>query len=307
MTVAPDPSLAPYVGRFAPSPTGPLHLGSLVAALGSWLDARVAGGRWLLRIEDIDGPRCVPGVADQIQRQLAACGLEWDGPVVFQSQRDAIYAEAFGQLLAAGRAYPCGCTRASLAQEPRNAEGETRYPGRCRAGLPPGVTHPSWRLRVEEVSTCFEDRVRGTLCQNPAEDVGDFIIRRADGLFAYQLAVVVDDAAQGVTHVVRGADLLWNTPRQILLQRQLGLPTPQYAHLPLVTDAGGRKLSKQKQAPALSDNGQALLVARALAILGHPPPSALAAGPLHELLTWACAHWAISRVPAHAAIAIDAA
>jgi glutamyl-Q tRNA(Asp) synthetase len=249
----------------------------------------------------------VPGAADQIQRQLVACGLEWDGPVVFQSQRDAIYAEAFGRLVAAGHVYPCGCTRASLAQAPRNAEGETRYPGRCRAGLPPGVTHPSWRLRVEEVSTCFEDRVRGTLCQNPAEDVGDFIIRRADGLFAYQLAVVVDDAAQGVTHVVRGADLLWNTPRQILLQRQLGLPTPQYAHLPLVTDADGRKLSKQQQAPALFDNGQALLVARALTILGHPPPSALAAGPLHELLTWACAHWAISRVPAHAAIAIDAA
>ncbi len=294
---------AAYVGRFAPSPTGPLHFGSLVAAVASWLDARAAGGCWRLRMEDLDYPRCEPGAADTILRQLDAYGLHWDGAVLCQTQRDDAYAAALDALKAMGAVYPCACTRSQLADAPRNHEGEILYPGTCRNGLPAGAIARAWRVRVPDVSTHFIDRIHGDLQQNLAHDVGDFIVKRADGLFAYQLAVVVDDAFQGITHVVRGADLLWNTPRQIYLQTLLGLPTPAYAHVPLVTNAAGQKLSKQTLAPALPETGRGAVLAQALAALGHPPPPELAGGHLAELLAWASAHWHIENVPTRPAVA----
>ena len=253
---------AGYVGRFAPSPTGPLHAGSLVAALASWLDARAHGGRWLLRIEDVDTPRCVPGVDRQIIDQLAACGLQPDEPPLWQSTRGAAYQHALDRLLAAGWAYPCGCTRRDIelalrvrgTTKPRG--GELVYPGTCRDGLH-GRTARAVRMRTslgapgDEAEIEWHDRRLGSQRQRLCDAVGDFVLKRADGLWAYQLAVVVDDAAQGVTHVVRGEDLADNTPRQILLQRALGLPTPVYLHTPLVLGADGEKLSKQNGAAAL--------------------------------------------------------
>jgi glutamyl-Q tRNA(Asp) synthetase len=294
---------APYVGRFAPSPTGPLHFGSLVAAVASWVDARAAAGRWLVRMEDLDFPRCEPGAADTILRQLEAYGLVWDGAVLVQSQRDDAYAAALDALKAQGAVYPCACTRSQLADAPRNHEGEILYPGTCRNGLPAGAVARSWRVRVPDVSTHFHDRIHGELQQNLAHDVGDFIVKRADGLFAYQLAVVVDDAFQGVTHVVRGADLLWNTPRQIYLQTLLGLPTPVYAHVPLITNTAGQKLSKQTLAPALPESGRSAVLGEALAALGHPPPVDLVGAEPAELLAWASAQWQIENVPTRPAVA----
>ena len=298
-----NPAPSSYVGRFAPSPTGPLHAGSLVAAVASWLDARAAGGRWLLRMEDLDRPRCVAGAADAILRQLDVYGLHWDGAVQFQSTRDDAYAAALDALKAQGMAYPCTCTRAQLAQAPRNAEGEILYPGTCRNGLPPGVVARAWRVRVPQGEVGFHDRIHGELSQNLPRDVGDFIVKRADGLFAYQLAVVVDDAWQGITDVVRGADLLWNTPRQIVLQTLLGLPPPRYAHVPLITNAAGQKLSKQTRAPVLPLTGCSAVLAQALAALGHPPPAELAGTDPAELLGWASAHWHIENVPLQPTIA----
>lgn len=296
-----------YIGRFAPSPTGPLHAGSLVAAVASWLDARAVGGRWLVRMEDLDRPRCVPGAADTILRQLEAYGLVWDGGVWVQSQRDDAYAAALETLKETGHAYPCACTRSQLAAAPRNAEGETLYPGTCRAGLPAGATPRSWRVRVNDVSACFSDRLHGSLCQNLETEVGDFIVRRADGLFAYQLAVVVDDAGQGITDIVRGADLLWNTSRQVHLQGLLGLPTPRYAHVPLIVNAAGQKLSKQTLAPALPESGRGAMLAETLAVLGHAPPAELQdAGPV-VLLEWASTHWKIENVPKQPVVAKPAA
>ncbi len=295
---------APYVGRFAPSPTGPLHVGSLVAAVASFLDARAAGGCWLVRMEDLDRPRCDQASADTILRQLEAYGLAWDGTVLYQSQRDDAYAAALDALRAQAAVFPCTCTRSQLAQAPRNADGEIIYPGTCRLHTPPRMEAHAWRVRVEcVVGTHFTDRIYGGLQQNLAHDVGDFVVKRADGLFAYQLAVVVDDAFQGITHVVRGADLLWNTPRQIYLQTLLGLPTPAYAHVPLVTNAAGQKLSKQTLAPALPERGRRAVLVQALAALGHPPPAELVGAGPAELLAWASAHWRIESVPLHPSIA----
>jgi glutamyl-Q tRNA(Asp) synthetase len=251
-----------YVGRFAPSPTGPLHAGSLVAALASWLDARAHRGRWLLRIEDVDTPRCVPGADRLIIEQLAACGLVADEPPVWQSARGALYQAALDRLVADGWAYPCGCTRRDielvLAAQGRTKPrgGELVYPGTCRDGLH-GRAPRATRMRTslgrpeEEADIVWHDRRAGEQRQRLADAVGDFVLQRADGLWAYQLAVVVDDAAQGVTDVVRGEDLADNTPRQILLQRALGLPTPRYLHTPLVMGPNGEKLSKQNGATAL--------------------------------------------------------
>ncbi len=294
---------APYVGRFAPSPTGPLHAGSLVAAVASFLDARAAGGRWLVRMEDIDRPRCEPGAADAILRQLETYSLQWDGTVLYQSQRGDAYAAALDALRAQGAVFPCACTRSQLAQAPRNAEGDIVYPGTCRLHAPPRMAAHAWRVQIPDVSTHFADRIHGDLQQNLARDVGDFIVKRADGLFAYQLAVVVDDAFQGITHVVRGADLLWNTPRQIYLQTLLGLPTPVYAHVPLITNAAGQKLSKQTLAPALPESRRDAVLTQALAALGHPPPVELEGAAPAELLAWASAHWHIENVPTRPAVA----
>lgn len=294
---------AAYVGRFAPSPTGPLHFGSLIAALASWLDARAAGGCWLVRMEDLDRPRCSQAAADTILRQLEAYGLTWDGAVLVQSERDDAYAAALDTLKSQGAVFPCTCTRSQLAAAPRNAAGEIVYPGSCRwHAAPPAAPH-AWRVRVEAVSAHFVDRIHGDLQQDLAREVGDFIVKRADGLFAYQLAVVVDDAYQGVSHVVRGADLLWNTPRQVYLQRLLGLPTPVYAHVPLVTNVAGQKLSKQTLAPALPERGRRAVLAEALAALGHPPPADLVGAGPAELLAWASAYWRIENVPTHPVIA----
>jgi len=245
----------PYVGRFAPSPTGPLHFGSLVAAMASYADARAAGGRWLLRIEDVDQPRCSAEAETRIRAQLAAYGFEHDGEVVRQSERTALYASALQTLISTGDLFVCQCTRAQLSSAPRNAEHETIYPGTCRElGLQDAVAR-AVRLRVDGRSSnvSFTDRCHGVVEQDVAREVGEFVLRRADGLFAYQLAVVVDDALQGVTDVVRGADLLGNTARQIVLQQRLGYATPRYLHVPIARNADGEKLSKQTRAAAIDE------------------------------------------------------
>ncbi len=288
---------AAYVGRFAPSPTGPLHQGSLVAALASWLDARSADGRWLVRMEDLDRPRCTQESADTILRQLEVYGLTWDGAVLYQSQRDDAYAAALDTLRSQAAVFACTCTRSQFTHVPRNAEGEIIYPGTCRLHAGSRREACAWRVRVNEASIHFHDRVRGDLQQDLARTVGDFVVKRADGLFAYQLAVVVDDAFQGITHVVRGADLLWNTPRQVYLQRLLGLPTPTYAHVPLITNAAGQKLSKQTLAPALPARDRRAVLAQALAALGHPPPAELIGARPDALLAWASTHWRLDKVP----------
>ena len=243
----------PYVGRFAPSPTGALHAGSMVAALASWLDARAHDGRWLVRIEDVDRPRCVPGAAETILRQLADCGLFPDEEPIWQSTRDAAYQGALDVLAAAGRAYPCACSRkdVELALEAQGRaherHGELVYPGTCRGGLH-GRSARSWRFRVEPGVMRWEDRRLGAQSQDVENEVGDFVLKRADGLWAYQLAVVVDDAAQGITDVVRGEDLADNTARQVQLQQALGFTSPRYLHTPLVLNCNGEKLSKQNGA-----------------------------------------------------------
>jgi len=286
-----------YLGRFAPSPTGPLHAGSLVAALASWLDARAHGGQWLVRMEDVDTPRTVAGADQLILQQLAACGLHPDAPPVWQSQRDTLYQAALEQLIARGLAYACTCSRKEI-EHALAAQGHTRerhaelvYPGTCRSADPAlQIRKPhAWRLRtdpplapgaqaqcatttgaVQEASIAWIDRRLGPQTQNVAHAVGDFVLQRADGCFCYQLAVVVDDAAQGVTHVVRGQDLADNTARQIWLQRCLGLPTPHYLHTPLVLGPDGAKLSKQNGAQALDLTDPLHALNAAAAVLGWP-------------------------------------
>ena len=287
----------PYVGRFAPSPTGALHFGSLIAALASWLDARRAGGRWLLRMEDLDQPRVMPGAADAILRQLETFGLEWDGAVVFQSARLDLYRNAIESLKT--HCYPCTCTRKELEDSALAIDGSRIYPGTCRAGLAPGKAARAMRVRTNDEPVRFTDRVQGEVSQSLERNIGDFVVRRADGLFAYQLAVVVDDAAQGVTDVVRGADLLDSTTRQIHLQRLLGYATPRYLHLPVATNAEGEKLSKQTQAA----DARAADIPGALRFLGMHPPSGLAPG---EWLGWASKHWDPARIPRARSIPIAA-
>ena len=259
-------------GRFAPSPTGPLHLGSLVAAVGSWLYARRAGGRWLVRMEDIDTPRVVPGSAEEILRALARYGLESDGEVVWQSRRTTLYEDALATLRSRDLVYDCACSRAELQRAASAPLGrEPVYPGTCRNGLAAGKVARAIRFRVPDATIGFDDLVCGHVEENVAERTGDFVVRRADGLFAYQLAVVVDDAEQRVTQIVRGADLLTSTPRQIALQRALGFPTPEYAHLPLVVNADGSKLGKRDGAlplPSLDEAHVAQTLALALRHLG---------------------------------------
>jgi glutamyl-Q tRNA(Asp) synthetase len=309
-----------YTGRFAPSPTGLLHAGSLVAALASWLDARAHGGRWLVRIEDVDTPRCVPGAAEGILGQLAACGLHADGPVRFQSTRFDAYARALQRLVDAGHAFPCNCSRADIERALLAAgrtparHAERPYPGTCRNGLggtvgsfePKAMNAPgsagkhanldrdsrcAWRLRCVAGPVAWEDRRLGPQCQDVSQFVGDFVLKRADGLWAYQLAVVVDDADQGVTDVVRGEDLADNTARQRLLQAALGLPHPSYLHTPLVLAADGQKLSKQNGARALSVENEATALAAlrdAADSLGLPPWGASSLG---DGLAFAVAAW----------------
>ena len=291
-----DPAFS-YCGRFAPSPTGPLHSGSLVAAIASYLEARVRGGQWLLRIEDVDAPRCSTAAASGILDTLEAFGMTWDGEVVWQSRRTAAYAAALDSLKAAGRVFACACTRRELADSAIAPDGAAIYPGTCREGLAAGRGARAWRLRVGEAHVAFDDAIRGRIESNLARDAGDFILLRADGVFAYQLAVVVDDAAAGIMHVVRGADLLASTPRQIYLQQCLGVPTPAYSHLPVVVNAAGEKLSKQTQAMPLDVTrpGPALLAA--LEFLGQRPPAELAGATPAAIWPWARENWRIGDVP----------
>ncbi len=292
-----------YVGRFAPSPTGPLHAGSLVAALASWLDARAQGGLWRVRIEDVDRPRCLSGMAETILGQLQRCGLMPDGPVVFQSRRDEAYAIALQALVDRGSAYPCACTRKDIDDAlqamgmPHERHAERVYPGICRGGLH-GKPARAWRLRTQahrgdDVTVAWLDRRLVEQRQNVTREVGDFVLRRADGLWAYQLAVVVDDAWQDVTDVVRGEDLADNTPRQILLQQALGLPRPRYLHTPLVLAADGQKLSKQNGATALDLADPLARLAEAGVVLTLP---ALAARTPAEWLALAVPAWRAAMV-----------
>lgn len=276
-----------YVGRFAPSPTGPLHFGSLVAALAGYMEARSVKGKWLVRMEDLDKPREQPGAADAILRALDALGLHWDGTVEFQSRRTDLYRQALDRLK--NHTYPCGCTRSEIADSALAIDGARVYQGNCRAGLPPGKTPRAVRMRVEG-DVEFTDRVQGVQRQQLEREVGDFVLCRADGQFAYQLAVVVDDAEQGVTEVVRGADLLDSAARQIYLQRKLGYATPRYLHVPVAVNAAGEKLSKQTGADAVDPARGREALRRAFVFLGQRETDDLAEG---------LRNWDASRIPAH--------
>jgi len=298
------PSLPQYRGRFAPSPTGPLHFGSLAAAVGSYLDARHHHGTWLVRMEDLDVPRCTVEAADGILRTLEAFGLHWGGEIIHQSERTAAYEEALQHLKEAGAAYPCCCTRKEIADSALHGIDGPVYPGTCRNGVPAGRKGRAWRVRTdtfpsplggegagERGSIGFDDALQGHLAQHLESDIGDFVVKRADGLFAYQLAVVVDDAFQGITHVVRGADLLHSTPRQIYLQRLLGFATPAYMHLPIAVNAQGEKLSKQTLAPAIATDDVVATLIAVLKFLRQQPPAELRQGRVEEVLKWAVENW----------------
>lgn len=284
--------MASHRGRFAPTPSGPLHFGSLVAALGSCLEARSHGGEWLVRIEDVDPPRVVPGAADAILRTLEAYGFEWDGAVMWQGRRREAYRRALESLMDAGRVYGCTCSRKTLAETaPRGVDGPV-YCNTCR-GRPPGPG-TALRLIVPEQRVVFDDGVLGRVACDVGRECGDFVLRRADGVYTYQLAVVVDDDAQGITHVVRGADLLASTPRQIILQQALGLATPAYMHLPVVLDDGGFKLSKQTLAAPLDDARPVPTLMRAAACLGMALEKP---GSLAEFWGQAREAWSAAKVP----------
>lgn len=293
-----------YIGRFAPSPTGLLHIGSLLTALASYADARAHGGRWLVRMEDLDPPREMAGAADDILRTLEAFGFEWDGGVAYQSRRYDLYHEALGRLKAKGLVYPCDCSRKDWQAVARAGADGFVYNG-CCAGLDPQrALHktPAWRVRVPDEIIGFDDAVVGHYAQNLAHDIGDFVLLRADGFWAYQLAVVADDAAQGITHIVRGQDLLVSTPRQLWLQRALDTPEPHYAHLPLLVNGAGQKWSKQTLAPALDLGAREALLRQVMAYLKLP--AAPEVGRPQDLLAWAVRHWDMAEVP-KAAIATE--
>jgi len=296
-----------YRGRFAPSPTGPLHFGSLAAAAASYLDAKHHRGAWLMRMEDLDRPRCIAGAADDILRTLESLGLHWDEEVLYQDSRSAAYEAALRALRDAGAVYPCACTRREIADSALHAAGSALrgvdgqiYPGTCRNGILPGREGRAWRVRADrppsphwtawDGTIGFDDGLQGHICQHLEKEIADFVVKRADGFFAYQLAVVVDDAFQGITHVVRGADLLASTPRQIYLQRLLGLPTPHYMHLPIAVNEAGEKLSKQTLAEPVK-RGDADVLWRVLFFLRQNPPDGLRGEAAEQILQWAVANW----------------
>ncbi|NCA70621.1 MAG: tRNA glutamyl-Q(34) synthetase GluQRS [Sphingobacteriia bacterium] len=291
-----------YRGRFAPSPTGPLHFGSLLAAVASFADARAHGGVWLVRIEDLDRTREVAGAADQILRTLAAFGLTWDEPVIHQSRRTEAYREALARLTALDLTFHCGCSRADIARHGRLGVEGPIYPGTCRGASSSTERGQAIRFRVGPDLIRFVDRIQGEQCQRVAESVGDFVLRRADGIHAYQLAVVVDDAWQGINRVVRGADLLLSTPRQLLLQQALGLHPPDYAHVPLILDDQGRKLSKSLAAAPVDVTNPLPALRRAWTLLGQTPiPAGLG---MAELWDWAIPRWSLAAVPARTTLNI---
>lgn len=298
MTELSEQEAAPYRGRFAPSPTGPLHFGSLVAAVGSFLDARAHGGEWRVRMEDLDPPREQEGAADLILRTLEAYGLYWDGEVLYQSRRSEAYEAVLERLRRDGLVYPCGCSRRDWIRAAA-ARGlwPGVYPGTCRTGPSSSRPDPALRLWVEGVAG-FRDRLLGAHRQDLVQEVGDFVVRRSDGLYAYQLAVVLDDADQGMTDVVRGADLLDSTPRQVYLQQRLGRPTPRYLHLPVAVNGEGQKLSKQSCAPPVDPATPVPLLCEVLRFLGQAPPPELWEADLDAFWAWAIAHWQPGRIPA---------
>lgn len=284
-----------YRGRFAPSPTGPLHLGSLLAAVASYADARAHAGVWLVRLEDLDRPREVPGATDAILHTLHAFGFRWDEPVIRQRDRTLAYQAALNQLIATGLTYPCGCSRAEITRLGQPGSDGIIYPGTCRAGLPPGRRSRAIRCRTDARRITFDDRIQGVQSQGVGEEIGDFVLRRADGIHAYQLAVVVDDAWQRVTQVVRGADLLLSTPRQILLQQVLDLPQPSYAHVPLLVDDEGRKLSKSLAAMPVDADNPLPALKRVWGLLGQEAPRS--GRSIDDYWRQAIADWRIERVP----------
>ena len=293
-----------YRGRFAPSPTGPLHFGSLVAAAGSFLEARTRGGDWLVRMEDLDPPRVAPGAADDILRTLRACGMDWDGTLVRQSGRRDAYHAALHHLRRKGLVYPCACSRREIADSALAGIEGPVYPGTCRTALPPGRSARALRIDTRGARIAFDDALQGEIRHDLERESGDFVLYRADDVYAYQLAVAVDDAEQGITDVVRGADLLGSTPRQIYLQEQLGLARPRYAHLPVAVNAAGEKLSKQTHAAPVDAGNPVPALAAVLAFLGQEPPRELARGTVRGLWDWALKHWRLDRVPRIAAAPI---
>lgn len=285
------------VGRFAPSPTGPLHFGSLIAALGSFLSARSHQGRWLVRMEDLDRPRTVDGAADQILRTLERFALTWDGEVLYQSHRGDAYRSAAEALQGANLLYRCRCTRREIAAGAGRGVLGFIYPGTCRSSGRELHSPGALRVLTRGAAVSFLDRFQGPQSMDLERESGDFVVRRADGLHAYQLAVVVDDAAQGVTEVVRGADILPSTPRQIFLQRSLGLAAPSYGHLPLAVNHSGEKLSKMSRAPAIEAERAGLHLARALSFLGQAPPPDLAHESAEQVIEWGLRYWRADHVP----------
>ena len=285
-----------YRGRFAPSPTGPLHFGSLVAAVASYLEAKNKGGEWLVRIDDLDPPRIVAGAADDILRTLEACGMQWDGVVVYQSARSDAYHAALHRLRGLGIVYPCTCSRREIADSALAGIEGPAYPGTCRNGFAAGKTPRAWRIDTRGANVAFADALQGEVRRNIEIDCGDFVLYRADHVYAYQLAVAVDDAEQGITDIVRGADLLDSTPRQIYLQQLLGLPTPRYMHVPAAVNAAGEKLSKQTRAAAIDARQPLPALLAALRFLGQQP-DAPANFSIENFWNWAIENWRIDHVP----------
>lgn len=294
-----------YRGRFAPSPSGPLHFGSLIAAVGSYLQARKQRGEWLVRMEDLDLPRCVKGADTIILNTLEFYGLFWDGEVMYQSQRNQAYDTALEQLQSLNACYPCSCTRSEISAIAKQGIEGLIYPGTCRNGLPAGKNGKSIRTRLDDAIISVDDYLQGSISQHLFRDYGDFVIKRGDGLFAYQLAVVVDDAEQAITQIVRGSDLFDSTPRQIWLQKKLAYHTPSYLHLPIATNSDNEKLSKQSYAKAISNKDPRLEIIRALDFLGQQPPEELRASDLNSLWAWAIEHWSLKKIPSHQKISVE--
>lgn len=296
----------PYVGRFAPSPTGPLHFGSLVAAVASYCDAKANNGEWLLRMEDLDKPREVKGAADGILRTLEAYGFVWDKEVVYQSRRGESYKDAFNYLQIKQLTYPCTCTRKEIADSSSELGIDgIIYPKTCLSHPIKNDKASAWRIKTNSAKITFVDAIQGEISQILSTQVGDFILKRADGLFAYQLAVVVDDAAQDITHIVRGADLLDSTPRQIYLQQLLGFATPHYAHVPTASNPAGKKLSKQTLAKPIDMRAPGHALFDALSFLGQHPPTEIKNATLTEMWRWAFNHWQLVTVPKKRNICIN--
>ena len=295
------------IGRFAPSPTGPLHFGSLLAALASYLEIRKSSGKWLVRMEDLDTQREMKGAAEDILRTLEAYGLYWDDEIVYQSKRNDLYQSALDQLNNDGWSYACSCSRKEIQDSAIGSQSGIEgiiYPGTCREKHVIKTPH-AIRVKTLDQNISFEDLIQGHITQNLAKQIGDFVIKRADGLFAYQLAVVVDDYLQGVTHVVRGADLLDSTPRQIYLQQVLGYSTPKYAHIPVASNQAGEKLSKQTLATPIDANNAPNLLINALDFLGQTPPQDLSNYKAQEILAWAMQHWALDKIPKQRSIIFE--